>query len=324
MGSSESKFAGMSAQNADIPFINTAIFAFNTMIKSSEYVSNFNLRWLGMNSPHVVILNNNNLQSGNNFTTRSRMNSNVDIIKPYRKSEDLPDKNELSRATSVAEFRFGDDCSQEEGVLLDRCWMLANQLTSANPVKAKLNVKTSQIDFNFEIENGNVSICIDGNDQTDINNEVASIENDNVDVNDICIENRLNAVKEGLDGLNDNVTVLDNFLENVIEQNKHNKTLSFGLDDETCVYYKSCSEPSDEEFASEEEDDEFESERKSRLDLLKDQLVSTLQRPEYIESGEGDVVEICAKIEEEISLSRRAHSIVSECSEHVEDLTGNN
>ena len=250
MGSSESKFAGMPAQNADIPFINTAIFAFNTMIKSSEYVSNFNLRWLGMNSPHVVILNNNNLQTGNNFTNRSRMNSNVDIIKA----------NEFSCATSVAEFRFGDDCSQEEGVL-DRCWMLANQLTSTNPVKAKLNVKTSQIDFNFEIENGNVSICIDGNDQTDENNEVAPIANDNVDVNDIGIEKRLNAVKEGLDGLNDNVTDLDNFLENVMEQNKQNKTLSFGLEDETCVYYKSCSEisePIDEEFASEEDDDEIE------------------------------------------------------------------
>lgn len=277
-----------------------------------------------MNPPHVLIVNSNNMQSGNNFTTtRSRMNSNADLIKQNQKSEDLPGKFDLSQETSVAEFCLGDDCSQEEGVLLDRCWMLANQLTSANPVKAKLNVKTGQIDFNFEIENGNVSLCIDGNDQTDENNEVA-IANNNVDVNDICIEKRLNAVKEGLNGLNDNATVLDNFLENVVEENKRNKTLSFGLEDETCVYYKSCSEisePVDEELVS-EEDDEFENGRKSRLDLLKDQLMSTLQRPEYIESGEGDVVEICAKIEEEISLSRRALSIVSECSENVEDLTG--
>ena len=232
-----------------------------------------------------------------------------------------------SRRTSIAEFHFGGaDCSDEEAIMLDQCWVLANQLTTANPAKAKLNVKARQIDFNFEIDNGNVSLSIDGNDQT-AGNEIASIENIEKAIHEECIEERLTAVQQELDRLKDDALtenmVIDNYLDNVKEHNKLNKRLSFGLDDETLVFYKSCSETSSS--SSEElsqEDIDYEKERMSRLDILKDQLMSTLRSPEYVESGEGDVVEICAQIEEEISLSRRALSVVSEYSENTDEPEG--
>jgi len=326
----------LSVPKADIPFINTAIFAINTIIKSTEYVHDFNTKWFGMRSPHVVIVNNNTLRNENKYgrdilSAQSRGNPYEKYRSHNQESGDFSEyfvAEKSNHATSVAEFCLTDDeCGQESAIILDRCWTLADQLTSVNPVKSKLNVRTNLIDFNFEIENGKVSICIDGNDQTGETEEITSTKNDEEDINDSCIESRLIAVKEELDGLNEDDTVLDNYLEDVKKHNSRNKTLSFGLDDETCVYYKSCSETSDtselDEYDNQEEDEEeCENERKSRLDFLKEQLMSTLQAPKREESCKGDVVEICAKIEEEISLSRRAMSVVSEYSENAEEPTG--
>jgi len=314
MGSSESKFAGVN----NIPFANTAIFAINSIIKSSEYVHYFNSKWFGMSSPHVVIVNNNNLKNESNYgrehvSTRSGGNLHESFANQNMKSGY---ENRITERQDHENYSSQVGDFNEEARILDRCWILADQLTSVNPVASKLNVKTNLIDFNFEIENGNVSLFIDGNTILDETGEIDLVEDD-------YGNEAVAARKELKDELHDDEVAIDNYLDDVNKLKKRKTLVSFDLDDETCVYYKSCSEFSgfnDEDFVT--SDGEEERMRENRLDLLKEQLMSTLQGPKCDEDCKSSVVEICAKIEEEISMSRRAVSVASEYSELTEDTEG--
>ena len=313
MGSSESKFAGVN----NIPFANTAIFAINSIIKSSEYVHYFNSKWLGMTSPHVVIVNNNNLRNESNYDREhvsgrnlheSFANHNMKLGDEYRITESQDPVNYSSQE---------GDSNEAEARILDRCWALADQLTSVNPVASRLSVKTNLIDFNFEIENGNLSLFIDGNAIVGDTGEIDLVEDD--------IDKREVAIREELDDeSHDANAIIDNNFDDVNNQKKRKTLVSFDLDDETCVFYKSCSEFSgpNDEFVMSEDEEEEERMREHRLDLLKEQLMSTLQGPKCDEDCKSSVVEICAKIEEEINMSRRAVSVASEYSELIEDTEG--